>query len=50
VGLFYATMIMSNKIIDKDLLQKLYKEAKNTMLLLDFIDIAREDAMRPNLG
>jgi hypothetical protein len=38
--LVFATMIMSNKIIDKDKLKKYYEEVKN---MLDILNIARED-------
>jgi len=49
-NLFYATLIMSNKIIDKALLQKIYKEAKNTMLLLDFLDIVKDEGREEGMA
>ena len=46
-NLFMATIIMSNKIVDKELLKSLYEEVKN---MLDLLDIAREDGMEKGMN
>ena len=40
--LVIATIIMSNKIVDKKMLKQLYEEVKN---MLDILEIARDDGM-----
>jgi hypothetical protein len=44
--LVFATIIMSNKIVDKKLLKKFYEEVKN---MLDILEIAREDGMQQGM-
>jgi len=44
--LVFATMITSNKIIDKDQLKKYYEEVKN---MLDILNIAIEDGMQKGM-
>ena len=44
--LVIATIIMSNKIVDKKLLKKFYEEVKN---MLDILEIAREDGMKTGI-
>ena len=44
--LVIATIIMSNKIVDKKLLKKFYEEVKT---MLDILEIAREDGMKTGI-
>ena len=45
-NLVFATLIMCNKIIDRQLLKEYYEEVKN---MLDILEIAREDGMQQGM-